>query len=162
MEGGGGGGERRVGGALWCERISSCLDFPQSPPRLSQFQNETKVEELQRELWNTIEALDGERAESKRLKEELVACNVERNDLRDEVRDLRKKALEPKVSTFELNEMVTKVESLKDEAAEREKEYSSVRDLLKKSERRCEDMERSWLAEQNAVEVGRAQCGGVH
>lgn len=120
-------------------------------------ENNAKYDEMERELFNAVEALESQKAESSRVKNELVRVMVERDEL---VEALSSKPNEkPPVSVEVLRKLKEDVGEMVREAEKREKVEEDLRVLVKHSEERCEDMERKWLEEQRVVEEELKRMG---
>ncbi|GMH46353.1 hypothetical protein TrRE_jg5721, partial [Triparma retinervis] len=117
---------------------------------------EGKVEEMQRELFNAVEALEGERIESNRVKGELVQKTLEADELREQNVFLQRKLdslSEGVPAAAELRALKEQVFRLAEEGAKREKVEGEMREMWKRSEGNSASMEKKWVAEQEVMEA---------
>ncbi|GMH86743.1 hypothetical protein TrVE_jg11925 [Triparma verrucosa] len=136
----------------WLESLHRSLD----DATLEGEQN-AKYDEMERELFNAVEALESQKSESLRVKNELVKMTVERDELIEALRSKPRAAStqrqQPPVSVEELKKLKEDVKEMVEEATKREKVEQDLRILVQHSEERCEAMERKWLEEQRIVEA---------
>ncbi len=103
---------------------------------------DARVEVLEREVFNLSEALAGERDEVERVKKSLIEVSLERD-----------RAVEEKDGMGDMGELRGEVEGLRRDLEQRRALETQVRELLRKSEARCKEMEDEWIKEQDAVEM---------
>jgi hypothetical protein len=114
--------------------------------------SETAYDELQRELFKTVQALQDTKAENDRVKQRLVAVSVSCRELEDVNSSLSSKlrAFDETVSSEDVAEMRESVERLQQELDRRTRVESEIRELLITSERRYDEMESKWMKEQES------------
>ena len=106
--------------------------------------SESKYEEVQRELFNTVETLEGERIEANRVKNELVQRILEVEDLREMNAQLEEKAKEAAAS----NKLCPSVEEVQKEAREAKMNAEAVIISFKE---KAAVMQKAWDEEKGKI-----------